>query len=100
MSGLARNRIIVGDLRERLADLPDGSVDTVITSPPYYQLRDYGVRGQLGLEPTVAGWVDETRIALNGLARVLKPTGSVWLNLGDTYSRHPKFGAPDRKSVV
>ena len=99
MSGLTRNQIIVGDLRERLAELPAGSVDTVITSPPYYQLRDYGVRGQLGLEPTIGGWVDETRLALDGLARVLKPTGSLWLNLGDTYSRRPKFGAP-KKSLL
>jgi DNA modification methylase len=94
MSDFARNRILLGDVRERLADLPAASVDCVITSPPYFQLRDYGVRGQLGLEPSVDGWVDEMRLALNGLARVLKPTGSLWLNLGDTYSRHIKFGAP------
>ncbi len=99
MSGLQRNRILVGDLRERLAELPEGLVDTVITSPPYFQLRDYGVAGQLGLEPTVGGWVDEMRLALNGLIRVLKPTGSLWLNLGDTYSRHQSYGA-QRKSLL
>ena len=96
MSGLLRNRILVGDVRDRLADLPDASIDCVITSPPYYQLRDYGIGGQLGLEASVEGWVDELRLALNGLVRVLKPSGSLWLNLGDSYSRHAKYGAPPK----
>ncbi len=98
MSGLVRNRILVGDTRERLTAIPDDSIDCAITSPPYFQLRDYGIGGQIGLETTVDGWVSELRLALNGLARVLKPTGSLWLNLGDTYSRHAGFGAP-RKSL-
>lgn len=93
MTALVRNHILVGDIRDRLADLPAHSVDCVITSPPYYQLRDYGVRGQLGLEPDVGGWVDALKLALTGLTRVLKPTGSLWLKVGDTYSRHAKYGA-------
>ena len=64
VSGLARNRILLGDIRDRLSDLPNGSIDCVITSPPYFQLRDYGIRGQIGLETTVGGWVDELRLAL------------------------------------
>jgi site-specific DNA-methyltransferase (adenine-specific) len=95
-----RNRILVGDARERLADLPPESIDCVITSPPYYQLRDYGICGQLGLEPTVKGWVDELRFALNGLTRVLKPSGSLWLNLGDTYCRHAKYGVPPKSLLL
>ena len=95
-----RNRILVGDIRERLTDLPGSSIDCVITSPPYYQLRDYGIGGQLGLEPNVEGWVDELRLALGGLARVLKPSGSLWLNLGDSYSRHVKFGAPPKSLLL
>ena len=66
MSGV-RNRILIGDIRERLADVPARSIDCVITSPPYFQLRDYGVRGQIGLESSVEGWVGELRLALNGL---------------------------------
>jgi site-specific DNA-methyltransferase (adenine-specific) len=94
------NRIIVGDAREELANLPASFVDCVITSPPYYQLRDYGIGSrQLGLEATVDAWVDELRLTLQGLIRVLKPSGSVWLNLGDTYSRHARYGAP-RKSLL
>jgi DNA modification methylase len=100
VSHLVRNRILVGDIRDRLADLLTASIDTVITSPPYFQLRDYGVTGQLGLEPNVDGWVDEVRLALNGLTRVLKPTGSLWLNLGDTYSRHTKYGAPPKSLLL
>lgn len=44
-------RILIGDVFERLADLPDDSVDCVVTSPPYWGLRDYGVEGQIGMEP-------------------------------------------------
>lgn len=100
MSQLARNRVLVGDVRERLTKLPDASIDCVITSPPYFQLRDYGISGQIGLEASVGGWVNELRLALNGLARVLKPTGSLWLNLGDTYSRHAAYGAAPKSLLL
>jgi site-specific DNA-methyltransferase (adenine-specific) len=97
---LPRNTILVGDVRERLAELPDASVDCVITSPPYFRLRDYQVENQMGMEPTVDGWVDELRLVLRGLKRVLKPTGSVWLSLGDSYSRHDRFGAPPKSLLL
>lgn len=90
---LPRNEILVGDAREVMPTLPAGSVDTVITSPPYYALRDYHDDRQIGHEASVDGWVEELRVVLRGLARVLKPSGSLWLNLGDTYSRHPHHGA-------
>src|SRR5438105_104069 len=94
------NRIIVGDAREELERLPASCVDCVITSPPYYQLRDYGIGKQLGLEATVDAWVDELRLTLHGLIRVLKPSGSLWLNLGDTYSRHARYGAPPKSLLL
>lgn len=100
MSRLVRNRVLIGDIREQLANLPEASIDCVITSPPYYQLRDYGIGGQIGLETDVSVWVDELRLALNGLTRVLKPTGSLWLNLGDTYSRHRKHGATPKSLML
>jgi DNA modification methylase len=90
---LPRNEILVGDARTVLPTLPAGSVDTVITSPPYYALRDYHDDRQIGLEDSVDGWGEELRLVLRALARVLKPTGSLWLNLGDSYSRHPHHGA-------
>lgn len=100
MSDLRRNTILIGDLRQRLGELPSASVDCVITSPPYFQLRDYGVSGQLGLEPTVDRWAEELQLALRGLVRVLKPQGSLWLNLGDTYSRQQKYGAPAKSLLL
>jgi site-specific DNA-methyltransferase (adenine-specific) len=89
-----RNTILIGDAREQLAQLPAASVDCVVTSPPYFQLRNYQVDGQLGTESTVAGWVTDLRQVMREVARVLTPTGGVWLNLGDSFSRHPRYGAP------
>lgn len=94
MSGLMRNAVLVGDATEKLRALPQKSIDCIITSPPYYMLRDYGVSDQIGLEPNVELWVDEMRLVCRGLSRVLKDSGSLWLNLGDSFSRHPKYGAP------
>jgi site-specific DNA-methyltransferase (adenine-specific) len=71
----------------------------VMTSPPYFRLRDYRVDGQFGLEPTIEEWVDHLRPVLAECARVLVPTGTLWLNLGDTYSTRPAEGAP-RKSLL
>ena len=96
MTGLPRRQILLGDAAQQLKRLPPESIDCVISSPPYYMLRNYGVDHQLGLEPNVDQWVDELRLVCRGLARVLKPTGSLWLNLGDSFSRHAKFGAPPK----
>ncbi|MGI8491557.1 MAG: DNA-methyltransferase, partial [Acidimicrobiales bacterium] len=96
MNDLKRNTILVGDAAARLRQLPTASIDCVITSPPYYRLRDYGVPQQLGLEATVEAWVTELRAVTCQLARVIKPTGSLWLNLGDSYSRHVRYGAPPK----
>jgi site-specific DNA-methyltransferase (adenine-specific) len=91
---LPRRHLMIGQAVDRLRTLPSGSIDTVVTSPPYYMLRDYAVAGQIGLEPNVETWVNELRQVMNEVARVLKPTGSLWLNLGDSFSRAPKYGAP------
>jgi site-specific DNA-methyltransferase (adenine-specific) len=100
MSGLPRNEILVGDARSRLTKLPAASVDCIITSPPFFRLRDYQTEGQLGLEDSVAEWVEGLRSVLLEVMRVLKPTGSVWLNLGDSYSRHDRFGAPSKSLLL
>src|SRR5688572_15562351 len=91
-----RNTILLGDAAATLARLETDSVDCVVTSPPYFQLRDYGVAGQLGTEPTVHGWVAGLRQVFREAARVLVPTGGLWLNLGDSFSRHPRYGAPPK----
>src|SRR5262245_45737225 len=100
MNQLPRNTILGGDATERLRQLPMASVDCVITSPPYYQLRDYGMSGQIGLEPTICEWVTNVRTVLAQVARVLKPTGALWLNLGDSFSRHPRYGGPPRGMLL
>ncbi len=94
-----RGEVIVGDAKAELAKLPEGSVDMVLTSPPYFRLRDYAVTGQLGLEPTVNDWVSGLRDVAREVARVLVPTGSFWLNVGDTYSTGERDGAA-RKSLL
>jgi DNA modification methylase len=98
MSGL-RRRLIVGDAAAQLRRLPDASVDMVLTSPPYYLLRNYQVAGQLGLEPHVDEWAANLQAVVRELQRVLLPTGSLWLNLADTYATHPRQGA-SRKSLL
>jgi len=93
---LPRNQILAGDAKERLSELLSESVDCVITSPPYFRLRDYGAPGQLGQEHSVEEWVENLRSIFRELARVLKPHGSVWLNVADSYSRHRSWGAPPK----
>lgn len=90
------NQIILGDSLEVLKTLPDECVDCVITSPPYWNLRDYGVAGQLGLEPTFQEYIEKLCVIFDEVKRVLKPTGTVWANLGDTYSGN-KEGKTDNK---
>jgi DNA modification methylase len=92
-------RILIGDVRQRLAELPNASMDCVITSPPYWALRDYGHPGQIGAESTVDAWADTIAAVCAELARVLVPTGSLWLNLGDGFSRHEREGAA-KKSLL
>lgn len=77
--------IIEGDALTVLRELPDAVVDTCITSPPYWSLRDYGVDGQLGLEPTPEEYVQNLVLVFREVRRILKPGRTLWLVLGDTY---------------
>ena len=77
-----------------LRSLPADSVHCCVTSPPYWGLRDYGVAGQLGLEPTPAGFVERLVAIFRELRRVLHPSGTVWVNLGDSYAG--SWGAQSR----
>ncbi|MFN7028408.1 MAG: DNA-methyltransferase [Sphingopyxis sp.] len=81
--------ILVGDVRERLRGMASDSVDCVVTSPPYWGLRDYGVAGQIGMEPTLAEHLALMVEIFDDIRRVLKPTGTVWLNYGDCYATAP-----------
>jgi hypothetical protein len=82
-----------------LCDLPSSSVDCLVTSPPYFAVRDYGHDQQLGLEASVDQWVSELRAVLAEVGRVLRPSGALWLNLRDGYSLRQAEGAP-RKSLL
>lgn len=74
-----------GDCREVLRTMPDESVHCCVTSPPYFGLRDYGVAGQIGLEPTPEAFVEEIVSVFREVRRVLREDGTLWLNMGDTY---------------
>jgi site-specific DNA-methyltransferase (adenine-specific) len=100
MTRLPRNTCLLGDAYERLRELPAGSVDCVVTSPPYFRLRDYDSSGQLGQEGDVHAWVANLRRVLSEVGRVLKPTGSLWLNLGDSFSRGARHGAPPKSLLL
>jgi DNA modification methylase len=80
----------VGDCREVLPWLPDGCVQTCVTSPPYFGLRDYGHAEQIGLEDTPDAFVGALVEVFREVRRVLADDGTLWLNLGDSYCTSPK----------
>jgi len=80
-------KILVGDVLEKIKEIPDESIDCVITSPPYWGLRDYGTGdAQWGLEDNFNKYLDKLDLLMDECWRVLKKTGTCWINLGDTYS--------------
>ena len=91
-------RVLEGDCREVLAGLPDECVQCVVTSPPYWGLRDYGVTGQLGLERTPDEYVARMVEVFREVRRVLRDDGVMWLNLGDSYSRMQPDNVPQSKN--
>ncbi|KAF0093465.1 MAG: Prophage PssSM-02 DNA methylase N-4/N-6 [Puniceicoccaceae bacterium 5H] len=78
--------ILQGDVLERLRELTDNSVQCVVTSPPYWGLRDYGVDGQIGLEPTPAEFIAKMVAVFAEVRRVLRRDGTCWVNMGDSYA--------------
>lgn len=84
---LAKKRALLyeGDAAQILAAMKPNSVDCVVTSPPYYGQRDYGVEGQIGLESDPQQYIDKLVHVFNLVQKVLKPSGSLWINIGDTY---------------
>ena len=88
--------VLEGDCLARLRELPAASVHTCVTSPPYWGLRDYGVEGQIGLEPTLGEYVSRAVLVFREVRRVLRDDGTLWLNLGDSYAGyHGKRRVPD-----
>lgn len=97
---MEQNTIHTCDALTGLRQLPDESVDCIVTSPPYWQMRDYGIgsiewpdgwSGQLGLEPTREEFIAHLCLVFDECRRVLKPSGTLWVNLGDTYNNPQKY---------
>ena len=99
--------ILIGDALEKLKEIDDGVVDCCVTSPPYFNLRDYGVDGQIGIEDTPEAYVSNLVSVFRDVKRTLKDDGTLWVNIGDSYngsgkagkrpeyqSRHTEFGKP------
>jgi DNA modification methylase len=87
--------ILLGDVRTRLAEIPDKSVQSCITSPPYFGLRDYGESNQIGLESSLEEYINQLVKVFQEVKRVLRDDGTLWLNLGDSYSGSGKGRNPD-----
>lgn len=86
----------LGDALTVAQSLPAGSVNCIVTSPPYFGLRDYGADGQYGLEASPAEYVERMRVLFAELRRVLADDGTLWLNLGDSYRSKNMLGIPWR----
>jgi DNA modification methylase len=88
-------KILIGDVREKLKELADESVHCVVTSPPYWGLRDYGVGGQIGMELTWQDHVENIAQVFDMVKRVLRKDGTLWLNYGDSYAAGGRGGGAD-----
>ncbi|MHC4444531.1 MAG: DNA-methyltransferase [Planctomycetota bacterium] len=96
---LIGSTIFKGDALNILSHLPSSSVQCVVTSPPYWGLRDYNIEGQIGLETTLAQFLNRLVAVFTEVRRVLKDNGTFWLNIGDGYtSGNRKWRAPDKKN--
>lgn len=92
--------VLNGDCREVLKSLPDQSVHCIVTSPPYFGLRDYGVEGQMGLEQTPGEYVAGMVGVFHEAHRVLRNDGTLWLNLGDSYASGPSGSISRHNSTL
>ena len=84
--------MLTGDALDMLRTLPDESVHCVVTNPPYYGLRDYGVDGQIGLEPTLQEYLAKMSAVFEEVRRVIRKDGTCWVNMGDSYSERGNSG--------
>lgn len=97
----ADSALVCGDTEQILAELPSQIFQTCVTSPPYWSLRDYGIPGQIGLEATVYEYIDHLVKVFAQVRRVLKDDGTLWLNIGDSYTSGGRtWRASDKKNPV
>lgn len=95
-----RNRILHADVIDGLRRLPDNSVHCAVTSPPWWGLRSYDHPDQIGLEASIESYIDNIRAAFYQVARVLRPDGTLWLNMGDTYAGGRRGGTEGGSSTL
>ncbi len=93
---LTLDTIFTGDSLSVLKSLPSNSVHCCVTSPPYYALRDYGAEGQIGRESTPEEYIKRLVAVFSEMRRVLRPDGTFWLNIADTYCKHSRQGAKQK----
>lgn len=94
-----RSAFVLGDSAAVLESLPQGCVQTVVTSPPYWSLRDYGIAGQVGLEESVDEYIKSLQRIFDQVFRVLRDDGTLWINIGDSYTSGGRtWRAPDKKN--
>ena len=94
------NTLICADSRTELATFPGECVDMIVTSPPYSQQRDYTTPDQIGNERSATEYIDQLLLVLRECKRVLKPSGTLWLNLGDKYLNSNLLGLPWRVAIA
>lgn len=93
--------IVVGDAAKVLAAVPDGAFQTCITSPPYWSLRNYNIDGQIGLEASVESYIESLVAVFEQVRRTLRDDGTLWLNIGDSYTSGGRtWRAPDKKNPI
>jgi DNA modification methylase len=96
---LELNKIYNTDCVEGMKMLPNNSIDMVITSPPYFNLRDYGTDGQIGVEDNFEEYIENLIAVFNEVYRVLKDEGSLWVNIDDVYQKQALLCIPDRLKI-
>ena len=97
-NSISRSLLVCGDANQALDLLPDESVQTVVTSLPYWSLRDYDVEDQIGRDDDLADYVESIVKTFEKMKRVVQHDGTVWLNVGDSYtSGNRRYRAPDKQ---
>lgn len=97
--GAMDSMVVIGDTRRVLSRIPADSVHCCVTSPPYWSLRNYHIEGQIGLEPSLADYIASLTQVFAEVYRVVRPDGTLWLNIGDSYTSGGRtWRAPDKKN--
>ena len=91
-----KSQIVTGDALSVLRRISDNYIDCCVTSPPYFGLRDYGIEGQIGLEESPQKYIDRLVEMFREVRRTLRPDGTLWLNIGDSYASTGGMAQPHR----